>query len=101
MDQIQVHIVQAQTLKGSLKSRAGFHAPGVCVPEFGGDEQLLPGDAAGPDGPAHRLLITIELGGVNQPIAIFQRLADCALTDRRVLDQVSAKANHRHLRASV
>ena len=53
----------------------------VLVPQLGGHEDLLARDAAAGDGPAHALLVAVDHGGVDVPVAGRQGLAHHVLGD--------------------
>lgn len=50
VDQIQVEVVQAELLQGRVERAERGVVPLVAVPELGGDEEFLAGDAGGGDG---------------------------------------------------
>ena len=57
--EIQVQIFQSQPVKRTLEGHLGAFIAGILYPEFGGDEHILPGDAAFANSPAYGLLVEI------------------------------------------
>src|SRR6266705_6282418 len=69
VNQIQVHVLEAELASAPLEGpQCGFESL-VAVPEFRGDENLLPGDPALSHSSPYVSLISIQFRGVNQPIA--------------------------------
>ena len=59
-----------------LEGSRGAVLAAVLDPQLGGDEQLVPSDAAGGDGPADGLLVPVRLGGVEVAVADGEGVAD-------------------------
>ena len=76
MDVKQIYIVHAQTLQRLVHRVLVLILAG---PELGGEEDLLPLDAAGLHAPADGALIDIGVGGIHQGIAHLQRFPDAVL----------------------
>jgi hypothetical protein len=100
MDQVEVDVVEAESLQRRLERPLGVALADVLDPEFGGDEQLAARDAAGGDGAADGLLVLVGGGGVNGPVAGGQRVAD-GLLGLLGGDLVDAEAEDGHLHAVV
>ena len=64
-------------------------------PQFGLQEDLLPVQARGADGPAHRFFIHIGVGGINEAVPGFQSAADRGFRFVR-RHQECADADHGH-----
>ena len=96
VDQIQVQVVQPQLFHGSLEGFLGALIPGVLNPELGCDEQLLPGDSAPPNGGAHRFLVEIGGGGVDETVAHREGVAHRLLTDGGLRHLEHSEALQRH-----
>jgi hypothetical protein len=70
VDQVQVEVVQAQALQRGVEGALDdLLARAALDPQLGGDEQLLPRDAAALDRPADGLLVAVGGGGVKVPVA--------------------------------
>src|SRR5439155_21243914 len=98
---IQVHILETEFASAPLEGpQCGFDSL-VAVPEFCGDENLLPGDPALPYRGPHVSLVSIQFRRVNQTIAGFERGRDGlpCLLPRACLPH--AKAKDGNLRAVV
>ena len=70
------------------------------IQSFRGDEQFLPGDAALRDRVAHGFLVAVRGGGIDQPVAGLERVADGCLGLFRA-DLEDAEAEDRHVDAVV
>ena len=73
MEQHRVHILQAQAAEPVLGVPFGVGI--ILGPQLGGHVDLLPGDAAVPDGLTHQGFVPIDLGAVHMPVADLQRIA--------------------------
>ena len=71
MDQVKIDVGKPQLVEAFLQR--GPHSEKVAGPQFGRDENLFPGDAAFPDGTAHAGFVAVDLGGIDQTVAGFQR----------------------------
>ena len=71
--------------------QGGLIAP-VGVPDFAGDEDLLPRQAAGPDGLADAGLVAVEIRGVDVPVAQAEGLYDGVHRGRFFGHEVGAEA---------
>src|ERR1700733_4772304 len=84
VNEIQVQVIQLQTLHGSLK---GGSRPFIALslnPQLCGDKELLPGDAAPPDPSTHGRLVEIRRGRVDQAIANVDRVDYALFAYRRI-----------------
>ena len=70
-------------------------AAGTVRREFGGDEHVLPGDAAIADGSADLLLVAVHAGGVQMPVADIERAPDDRLA-RSAPQGPRPEADERH-----
>ena len=101
VDQIQVQVVQTQPVQGGLETPLSPLIAGIGDPQLGGDEQLLPGEAALPHRLAHRLLVAVGGRRVDEAVAHVDGVPHRPLTLGRVLDLIGAEAQLRHLHAVV
>ena len=69
VDQVQVQVVRPQVLQGLVKGAHGLVVSRVLDPDLGGEEQLLPGDPALPDGLADRPLVAVAGRRVDQAVS--------------------------------
>jgi hypothetical protein len=99
--EIQIDVVELQPLSRPFERGRGLLVAGVGDPELRGDEDLVAGDAALPDGVPDRGFAAVGRGGVDQPIADVQRFGDASLALIQVGDLVHAEAERRHLDAVV
>ena len=76
VNQIEVDVPQAQFVQGGLNACLGGPIAVVLKPEFAGDENLFPGDAALPHGLPHFGLVEVGGGGVNVAVTDLQGLPD-------------------------
>ena len=74
MNQIQVHVVEAQLFQGRIDALAGGVVAVVLKPELAGDEYFVTGDAAVTDGPANFVFIEIGRRCVDVAVAEMQGL---------------------------
>jgi hypothetical protein len=100
VDQVQVEVVEAQTLQRGVERLLGVFLAGVLHPQLRGDEQLLAGDAAGGDGAADGFLVAVGGGGVEVAVAGGQGAGD-GLLGLLGGDLEDAEAEDRHLDAVV
>ena len=75
MDQVKVQIRKAQPVQRFLKGCLRVFIAHLLDVGLRRDEEFRPRDAAAPDGPAHRFLVLIGAGGIQQPVARGDRLA--------------------------
>jgi hypothetical protein len=75
-------------------------SPPSWTPQFGGDEQLVPRDAAVRDGPADGLFVLVRLRGVEVAVADGQGVG-CRLLGLVGGDLEDAEPEDRHLNAIV
>jgi hypothetical protein len=76
VDEVQVEVVQAKALQGLLEFALGGVFTRVLDPHFGGDEELVAGDAALGDRAADGFLVVVGGGGVDGSVAGGQGVAD-------------------------
>jgi hypothetical protein len=76
MDQVQVEIIEAEPVQRLGEGSLGAVFAAVLDPQLGSDEQLVPRDAAGGDGPADGLLVLVRLGGVEVAVADGEGVGD-------------------------
>ncbi len=69
VDEVEVQVVGAQAVQGGLEGGLGWGIAPVGVPNLAGEEDRLPGQAAGPEGLAHAGLVAVVGGGVNVAVA--------------------------------
>ena len=98
VDEEQVQVIRPEPAQGRLNGRPGLLIARVGDPDLGGEEELLPGQAALRQGLAHALLVVVGLGGVDGPVAHVDGLPHAAagILRRRLIDPV---AQLRHLDA--
>ena len=60
VDQVEVDVVETETLEGPLESGPRLGLAGILDPQLGRDEQLVSRDAAAGHGPADRLLVAVR-----------------------------------------
>ena len=96
MDQVQVEGVEAKAGQRLGEGSLGPVLAAVLDPQLGGDNQLLPRDAAGGDGPADGRLVLVGLGGVEVAVADGEGVGDgpLGLVGR---DLVDTEPQDRHL----
>src|SRR5699024_535879 len=78
-DEVEVDVVAAELLYARLERTLGLLGSVAIVPQLGGDEELVTGDAGLRDGAAHALLIAVDSGGVDVAVADFEGVGDDAL----------------------
>ena len=100
VDQVQVEVVEAESLQRLLEGPLGAVLAAVLDPQLGGDEQLVPRDAAVPDGPADGLFVPVRLRGVEVAVADGEGVGD-GLLGLVGGDRVDAEPEDRHLDAVV
>jgi len=76
MDEVEVDNVEPQPLGAALERRQRPAEAVVGVPELGGDEQLVAGDAAVGDGLADAFLVAVGGRGVNEAVPGFEGQGD-------------------------
>jgi hypothetical protein len=80
MDEIQVNVIQLQTFQGPFK---GFERAFITIaldPEFCGDEQFSPCNAALFDTPANCFFVHVRGGGVNMTVSRFNGIHHASFT---------------------
>ena len=82
VDQIQIHIIHAQTVEALLERFFAAVRANVVVPQLGGDEQVASRHAGTADSLADRRLVAIYHRRVDMPISVLQRA--CTAFYRRV-----------------
>ena len=69
VNEVEVQVVGAQAVQGGLEGGLGGGIAPVGVPNLAGEEDRLPGQAAGPEGLAHAGLVVVVGGGINVAVA--------------------------------
>ena len=69
VDEVQVDVVQTELLQTRLDGLAGILGLVGVVPQLGGDEKPVTGDAGAGDGPPDAFLVAIDGGGVDVAVA--------------------------------
>jgi len=69
VNQVQIDVVEAETLQTRIESRQRRVVALIGVPQFGGDEDLVARYGRFPQALAHRRLITVDARGINVPVA--------------------------------
>jgi hypothetical protein len=100
VDQVQVEVVEAETGQRLLEGSLGAVLAAVLDPQLGGDEQLVPRDAAVGDGPADGLFVAVRLRGVEVAVAGGEGIGD-GLLGLVGGDLEDAEPEDRHLDAVV
>jgi hypothetical protein len=100
VDEVQIDVVQAQSLQGGGEGALRGFSAGVLHPELGGHEQLFSGDAARGDRTSDCLLVALGGGGVQRPVARREGVAH-GLLGLVNGDLVDAEAEDRHRYAVV
>src|SRR5690625_4508483 len=75
VDQVQIQVVQAQTLEGGLAGGDRVLEAVVVVPQLGGHEHLLAWEPGLTDRASDALLVGVQLGGVDVTVTGCERLA--------------------------
>src|SRR5574341_201412 len=70
VDQVQIYVIQVEPAQTRFEST--LRACVIAVPQFRGYENLLPANAARPDGGAHALLVAVKRCSVDMAIARFE-----------------------------
>ena len=96
VNQQQVQIVGLKVLQAFLNVFPLGVIPHILVPQLGGDEQLLPVDAALLDGLTHGVLVVVSLGGVDVAVARFQGPQSGLLGVAARLEHAKAQPWHFH-----
>jgi hypothetical protein len=95
VDQAKVNPVQLQPLKARLDRAQGGVMALLCIPDLGGDENLVAWNTAVADPVAQAFLVAVDRRAVDQPVAHLQRGSDggCGLV-RRDLPDAKAKGGN-------
>ncbi len=72
VDQIQIHIVQAEPVQALLECILGAVFANVVVPQFRGDEQVCTVHIAFGDGLAHRSLVAVYARRVDMAVPVLE-----------------------------
>ena len=72
MNQVQVNVVGAQLLQGSLEGLESALVTLVRVPQLGGEEDIFASHVGVSDSAAHPRLVAVDSGGVDMAVAGFQ-----------------------------
>ena len=94
--EVQVQIFQSQPVEGTPEGHLGAFIPGILYPELGGDEHVLPGDAARADGPAYGLLVEIGRRRIHKAVPHRQGIGHSPFTLCGILYLIDAKAQNGH-----
>ena len=76
VDQIQVHVGQAELFQAFIHRLVGGIEPVPVVPQLGGDEQILARHARRAQPGAHAGFVAVDRGGVHRTVAGRQRFLD-------------------------
>jgi hypothetical protein len=98
VDQVEVQVVQAEQLQALVEGAERLVVAVVGVPQLGGDEQLVPGNAR--DRLADAFLVAVGRGGVDAAVAGLQCRGD-RVEGLLLRDLEDAEAELRHLDAVV
>jgi hypothetical protein len=93
VDEVEVDPVEVEQAQAVLERPAGVAGAGE---QLGGDEHLFARDAAGGERAADRLLVAVELGRVDVPVAGLERPAHgvLGLPPRAHLEDAQAEQRH-------
>ncbi len=96
--EVQIDSVEAELLQAELEGLPHPALAQVVVPDLGGDEDLVPGDARGAQGPAHVRFVPVERGGVDVAVAELECPGDglLRLAARGRLPGANAEPRHRN-----
>ncbi len=100
VDQIQVHVLDAEPRPGLLEGREGLLVAVVAARQFRRDDDLLARHTAAGDAPADAGLVAVVRRRVHQAVAHAQRAVD-GLLGRRVVHRPGAQADGGDLRTVV
>ena len=96
MDQVEIDVVDAESIEGAAKSVASVLFAGGLNPQLGGEEHVLAGNSRVRDCPPDRLLVLVSGRRIDVPIPNLESLAHRTLGVRR-RDLVDAESDDRHL----
>src|SRR5215467_8547844 len=74
MDQVEIHVVEAELARASVKGAKRAVVAVVAVPQLGGDKDAVPRYCALSDRFANILLVAVDVSGVEVAIAHRQRI---------------------------
>ena len=95
VNQKQINMIRLQQGEALLNGLGGAAGPDICMKQFRGQKELLPGQAAAGDGPAHAVFVSLASRCVNMPVAGLQRPCDCLLRLRAAGAAKNAPAHGR------
>src|SRR5215218_1342073 len=96
VDEVQVEVVDAESLQGGLECAASALLAGVLDPELGRDEKIFARDAAGADRATDRLFVLVGGCRVDVAVACGERVRNRLLSGFRG-DLVDAESEGGHL----
>ena len=101
VDQVQIDIVEAQSLQTAIEGSQRRVVPLVAVPQFGRHEHLSARHSTLPHSRAHVLLVAVEMSRVDMPVARLERPQDRLPALPAGGRPPDAEAERRHLDAVV
>src|SRR5918994_5169247 len=63
MNQVQIYIIHLELAQAGVERPLRITV--IAIPQFGGDENSFPGNAAHPDGGAHALFVAVRRRGID------------------------------------
>ena len=94
VDKVEVEVVELQTVQAALELCFGGIVAGAVQPQFGGDEDVFPLDAARADGTADLFFVEVGGSGVDVAVATGNGIRDDAFAFFRG-HLIDAEAEHR------
>jgi hypothetical protein len=76
VDQVQVHIIEAEPTEAVIERPQGIVEALILVPELRGDKKLLAGQTGSRDGVAQPFLVLVDLRAVDRAVADLKSLRD-------------------------
>ncbi len=96
MNQVEIEVIQPQLFQRDGNRLFRVLISLVLHPQLCRDKQLLAGNPAAADGPAHSRLVAIDSRCVDQTVASRQRVADAFLAHIALRHLEHAEAQQRH-----